>query len=384
MSIGLTAVKFIWFKIAEKVPPWTFSSRSPKSVFFGLPRISWPDKVHEIRRAIHKLAKRPKVAVCNSDHVGTRVYHRTLSGSLVLLAALLATGCAESKLAHDIARHRLGDGDATVLLVSTPNRLRVVTRHPTLAGGEETTLETRLVKADLTGLAEAWAPAIAGTLRSLRDTHFVSTGKAGAWVSRVASDPRRDGLRGRRLLFPYRQPPRRDSLALPPPSEKDLDDRGGRTCLVRGEFQYGPLPELLWYSLDPQRIQRKFNADQLLLVSLEYVAVFDTGGKPEVRFQVASYAVQLRRELLSVAAWHDFDGGANGPAGETAALAPDLAALQAGDWRALRAGLRTVGGRYGFVLAHELGWIDDERLDEERRRWRRENAAQLEGDLTAR
>jgi hypothetical protein len=299
----------------------------------------------------------------------------------LLIAALLAffaIGCTPSPGAYDTARYRFGDEAASILLVSVPDHLSLATLHPTLAGPKEVNIETTFPPVVFNDVAAAWPMPLARTLGLLHDTQIVAAGSATKWVQRLDRDPRRDGVPGYRLLLsPRARREPRDPFAPPPPRETDLNDPRGAFALVRGEKPLDNLPRSQWYAFDPEDLSRRGPARQLLLVSLEYVSVWDTPPRPQIRFGVTAFVVDLFRPLLAASFADEFTVDAAGLTDVQPLRAGSLDALQADDWRALRDGLAKVGERYGFVLAHHLGWIETERLDEEKARWADENARRL-------
>lgn len=301
---------------------------------------------------------------------------------IVASAVMLCLACLPSRQAFETSLHRFGDRGTAVVVVSVPDHVRVVTSQATLAGGAEVDFESAATPVDFTNLATSGPTPLARVLASLADVDIAAADATGPWVTRMSADPRRAGQRGYRLLPAFVDtPPPRDPLAPPPPDEHALDDRTGRRYLVRSSVPVDNLPRPLWYDLGPKSIARHFDIEFLLLVSLEHVTVLDTGARPEVHVGVAGFVVDLQRPLLAAAIKHEFTIAVDSPAGVEAALCGTLAQLRADDWRPLRASLSRLGERYGYLLAADLGWLDDTRLAQLKATWLAENEAALPASL---
>jgi hypothetical protein len=295
------------------------------------------------------------------------------------LAALLLAGCSPSKSAYLTAAYRFGEADRSVLLVSAPREAFILRLHSTLAGPEETGVESTPAPIDLSDVAQAWGFPTARALRLFRDAPVVLGGVADPFVRRLAVDPRRAGEPGYRLLPPYREPPpTRDPLGPPPSGEADLDGSWPRSCLVRAEIPVDNLPAPLWFAFDPDAVARRFDVKLMLLVAVERIAVIDEPPRPRVTVRLGAHLVDLETPLLAVSAEQDIDvTRAEGPAGVEASQCRSFDELRAENWRALRQSLLRLGDRYGFLLAQQLGWINPDRLAEEAARWQAENDLQL-------
>jgi len=304
---------------------------------------------------------------------------RKILGSLLLLVLLFAA-CAPRETDYLRAVLQFADAQPTVLLVSLPDHLNLVTVHPTLAGPVETQLETTAVPLDLRELGPLWADRMPRTLNFFRDVRFVASAPAGDLVRRLATDPRRAGRPGYRLLEPYRPaPPARDQLAAPPPAEVDLDDPRAELCLLRVEVPVNHLPTPCWRALSPERIAENFHADLLLLIGLDHLTVFNTGERPKVHYQMSAALVDLRKPLLAASFALPLDGNrVGGPGGVEAALCKNIDELRAADWQALRQMLAPLGERYGYLLATQMGWIGEGRLAEQAVLWQKENEQALQ------
>ena len=297
---------------------------------------------------------------------------------------LLLTGlaCAPTQTAYQQAYLRFAEVDPSILLVSLPDHLRLVTMHQTLTGPEETQLETTLKPIDLTETAAAWAPNLAAALQIFREVQFVHTGDATAHVRRLTADPRRLGRLGYRLLLPYQPPdPNRDPLAPEPPSENDLDDPEATECLLRVTVPGDNLPALRWYALTPSELSQKFSAPLLLLITMDHLTVTDTGQRPQVNYRLSAHLIDLKTPLLAISVGLELNGlDAAGPGSVEGALCNNLAELQADNWAALRRSFAPVGERYAYILATQFGWIEPARLLEQVQHWREENTRKLEND----
>jgi len=299
---------------------------------------------------------------------------------LFLPLLLLFAACVPRETDYLRAVLQFADAQPTVLLLTLPDRLNLVTVHPTLAGPAETQLETVTAALDLSELGPLWADRLPRTLNFFRDVRFVASAPAGALVQRLAADPRRAGRSGYRLLEPYRPaPPAREQLAAPPPAEVDLDDPRAEQSLLRVEVPVNHLPTPRWRAFSPQRIAEQFHADLLLLIGLDHVSVFNTGERPKVHYQMSAALVDLRRPLLAASFTLPLDGNrVGGPGGVEAALCKNIDELRADDWRALRQMLAPLGERYGYLLATQMGWIGESRLAEQAVLWQKENEQALQ------
>ncbi|MDP8224127.1 MAG: hypothetical protein P9L99_12265 [Candidatus Lernaella stagnicola] len=269
----------------------------------------------------------------------------------VCLATLLIAGCVPGQRAHDIALHRFGDADATVLLVSLPDHLWIESHDSTLAGRQEINIESRRVPIDLRDIAADWPQRLAASLTAWRNPRFVAASTAEQWVERFADDPRRVGQANYRLLEPYRPPPaRRDPFAPRPASEGDLNDPCAEKALVRATIRVDNLPRPLWYALEPERLAAHFGADQLLLISVESIHVRQESARSDVTFQIGAHLLELHHPLLALSVADPFSGtGPNGP--------------QAENWGTVKESLDKVVTGYADVLARHLGWLGDPKSD---------------------
>jgi len=293
---------------------------------------------------------------------------------------LLFAACAPQETDYLRAVLQFADAQPTVLLLTLPDHLNLVTVHPTLAGAAETQLETVAVPLDLRELGPLWADRLPRTLNFFRDVRFVASAPADALAQRLAADPRRAGWPGYRLLEPYRPaPPAREQLAAPPPAEADLDDPHAEQCLLRVEVPVNHLPTPYWRAFSPREIAEQFHADLLLLIGLDHLTVFNTGERPKVHYQMSAALVDLRRPLLAASFALPLDGNrVGGPGGVEAALCKNIDELRADDWRAIREMLVPLGERYGYLLATQMGWIGESRLAEQAVLWQKENEQALQ------
>ena len=299
---------------------------------------------------------------------------------LTSVSLLVGVGCAPMQTPYLQALMNFINSRPTVMFISVPEKLRISRLHQTAAGNNDVLVETDFSAVDLKWLPEIWGPPMARTLSFFRPVEINQGWTSEKWVNRLATDPRRDGRSGYRLLLPYRpQAPVRDPLAPQPPSEADLDDPFALRCLVRGEAPLDNLPAPVWHGFEPRTIRDRFHGSLMLLISMEHLTVVDTGARPRVSYRLGAYLVDLKEPLLAATFSQDFDGTRmEGPGGVEAALCGSLAELQAGGWAALRRSLEPVGVRYGFVLAAQFGWINAEHLAEEVVRWKKENEQQAD------
>jgi hypothetical protein len=291
--------------------------------------------------------------------------------TITLLGLVLVTACAPSQSTFVTAAYRFAEAEKSVLLIDVPTEIRVVTPRPTTVESAEINLETTFAPIDLAALPDAWGQPLIRTLRLYRNTPIRGGGAAVPWVHRLTADPRRDGQRGYRLLLPYREAPRhRNQLTVKPPDESALDDARARFCLVRAETPLDNLPRPHWYAFEPEKVAAHFDVRMLLLVAIESITVVDTGSRPRVSARLGTHLIDLRDPLLAADFVQDIDlTRPDGPAGGDAATCLNVAELRADNWQPLRASLATLGERYGYFVAMQLGWIGADRLIEEAQRW---------------
>jgi hypothetical protein len=292
---------------------------------------------------------------------------------LFVLLALVLSSCHTAEITYQ--RHLLSfkESDPSLLLVLVPDRLIVSRSYFT---GSEISLESRELPASLSRFEPVVAEKLLETLKTFNSRLKIQKAvSSDDLVMEIPRDPREVGVSGYKKARPFTRETRIPKKTWRPeddllPTDQSLDDRFFDDLIVSSRGPFNNNGRTIYRVIGAQNIIDDFDVHYLLFVEVTDIEVKIAGDRLDFSLVLYTRLVSLSDGLLIFEYKDIVDCSApDGLTGPALRGFRNLEEIQKNDFAVFDEPLKTLGRRYGVVIARYIGFISETEFQAEKKKW---------------